>query len=875
MSPDVGRFAPFAPAVFGRGRLPVPVTVSDLTLGAENPVAAALRAVVATLAGRCTAVDVLDARHARTGAPHVLAHSRRPRAVRAVGRRARHQLGPRRPPARRVARRRRRRGHVGGGHRPTAARRRGPGAAGRARRGLSGRGAALRRHRRRRHAQRRSARRVGGPPASRPPPARRSPPHRRVDASASPPCSAPPARSPPDEAWQLASVAGAIDGLGEQAMVGGAVTDVALDVREVAAVLDDALGTARGRLRTRSGDVLLTGLVPLRNVPARVVCLLGVDADSLRPATVDGDDLLARRPCVGERDRRAERRHGLLDAVHGGVRPRDHHVRRRRRRHQPAGSPERRARRAARRRARHGRRRRHRRAPPSPRLRRAAVRADAIAPSYDEAMLAAAATRRAAVVTPTWASRFDAPLPLLVPAEVDLEQLATACTRPARVLLRDRLDVRVPDDFDRGDVNIALGLVAAARRRARPRPARSTARRRWRRSGHRRGPLAVRRRGERPAGAAPPRRGVVGSVREAQVLAMLTGDAPGAPGRRRGAGGRAPRPDRPRDRGRRTRRAGRRHRAHGRASCRPCSTRHGWPSVSVTRSPGSSAPPCTASRSVAHTTATSCAPPSTWPPSSSPSPTCRGTPCSSRGRPTGPRSLPRRFAAGRRRTGPHAARGRPRAASRRPPSAPPPVRAGIARCRPLLAPDRRDAARRRGRSRAGPRRPRRRVRRVRLAAALARRARRVASRARRAGGRSVARHRRVPREPWPSLRKARHDRGRRRAGVRSHRTVADRPDRDRGERRHRQDLLDQRVGGALPRRGGVSSIDQLLVVTFTRAAASELRDRIRSSLRRAADHLAGAPLPPDDAWMSALTRPDGRGDDRRAERLARLASAPP
>ena len=69
------------------------------------------------------------------------------------------------------------------------------------------------------------------------------------------------------------------------------------------------------------------------------------------------------------------------------------------------------------------------------------------------------------------------------------------------------------------------------------------------------------------------------------------------------------------------------------------------------------------------------------------------------------------------------------------------------------------------------------------------------------------------------------------------------------------------------------SIDQLLVVTFTRAAASELRDRIRSSLRRAADHLGGAPLPPDEVWMSALTRPDGRGDDRRAERLARLRRA--
>ena len=55
--------------------------------------------------------------------------------------------------------------------------------------------------------------------------------------------------------------------------------------------------------------------------------------------------------------------------------------------------------------------------------------ADATAPSVDDSMLAAAATpRRTTVVTPTSASRFDAPLPLLAPAECDLEQLTTACT---------------------------------------------------------------------------------------------------------------------------------------------------------------------------------------------------------------------------------------------------------------------------------------------------------------------------------------------------------------------------------------------------------------------------------------------------------------
>ena len=287
---------------------------------------------------------------------------------------------------------------------------------------------------------------------------------------------------PPDEAWQLASVAGAIDGLGEQATVGGAVTDVALDVREVAAVLDASARHGAGRLRTRSGDVLLTGLVPLRNVPARVVCLLGADADSMRPATVDGDDLLARRPCVGERDRRAELRHGLLDAFMAAsdrviitcdgvdvatnrpVRPSvalaelldvvratvdDDAV------------------------VVHHRRRAY-----DEQL----FVADATAPSFDDAMLAVATARRTTVVTPTWASRFDAPLPLLVPAEVDLEQLTTVCTlsgagaaaRSPRRACPRRLRPRRREHRPRA--------LAVARRRARPRPARSTAGRRWRRS---------------------------------------------------------------------------------------------------------------------------------------------------------------------------------------------------------------------------------------------------------------------------------------------------------------------------------------------------------------------------------------------------------
>jgi exodeoxyribonuclease V gamma subunit len=54
----------------------------------------------------------------------------------------------------------------------------------------------------------------------------------------------------------------------------------------------------------------------MRSVPHRVICLLGLD-DGIFPrgVRVDGDDVLARDPAVGERDPRAEDRQLMLDAI--------------------------------------------------------------------------------------------------------------------------------------------------------------------------------------------------------------------------------------------------------------------------------------------------------------------------------------------------------------------------------------------------------------------------------------------------------------------------------------------------------------------------------------------------------------------------------
>jgi exodeoxyribonuclease V gamma subunit len=70
------------------------------------------------------------------------------------------------------------------------------------------------------------------------------------------------------------------------------------------------------RANFRTGELTVCTMVPMRSVPHRVVALLGLDDDAFpRGAGVDGDDVLSRDPCVGERDRRSEDRQLLLDAV--------------------------------------------------------------------------------------------------------------------------------------------------------------------------------------------------------------------------------------------------------------------------------------------------------------------------------------------------------------------------------------------------------------------------------------------------------------------------------------------------------------------------------------------------------------------------------
>ena len=129
----------------------------------------------------------------------------------------------------------------------------------------------------------------------------------------------------PSEAWQAAQLerelgrmAGAPGDAGPFGHGDGGAASAGPPLRQpdVRALLRQRLGGRPTRSGFRTGTLTVCTMVPMRSVPHRVVCLVGLDDEVFpRTATDDGDDVLARRPRTGERDPRAEDRQLLLDAV--------------------------------------------------------------------------------------------------------------------------------------------------------------------------------------------------------------------------------------------------------------------------------------------------------------------------------------------------------------------------------------------------------------------------------------------------------------------------------------------------------------------------------------------------------------------------------
>ena len=117
----------------------------------------------------------------------------------------------------------------------------------------------------------------------------------------------------PQDGWQVVQ---ARQVLADVRLASEGHHDVPLRLTDVRALLAGRLEGRPTRAGFRTGALTVCSLEPMRSVPHRVVCLLGLD-DGVFPrgAGADGDDVLLRDPCLGERDRRSEERQLFLDAV--------------------------------------------------------------------------------------------------------------------------------------------------------------------------------------------------------------------------------------------------------------------------------------------------------------------------------------------------------------------------------------------------------------------------------------------------------------------------------------------------------------------------------------------------------------------------------
>ena len=116
-----------------------------------------------------------------------------------------------------------------------------------------------------------------------------------------------------DDAWQTSQLQREFADVLKSA---GPWADTTMRLPDIRALLERHLAGRPTRANFRTGTLTVCTMVPMRSVPHRVVCLVGLD-DGVFPrlGVVDGDDVLARDPMTGERDIRSEDRQLLLDAI--------------------------------------------------------------------------------------------------------------------------------------------------------------------------------------------------------------------------------------------------------------------------------------------------------------------------------------------------------------------------------------------------------------------------------------------------------------------------------------------------------------------------------------------------------------------------------
>ena len=120
----------------------------------------------------------------------------------------------------------------------------------------------------------------------------------------------------PDQGWQLEALERILAEVRRVLGDGGSDLLGARWSSAMSGSCSTSVSTTRWAGPTSSGAAItVTSLTPLRWVPFRVVCLLGMDQSAFGAEGSAGDDLSALVPLLGDRDPRGEARETLLEAV--------------------------------------------------------------------------------------------------------------------------------------------------------------------------------------------------------------------------------------------------------------------------------------------------------------------------------------------------------------------------------------------------------------------------------------------------------------------------------------------------------------------------------------------------------------------------------
>ncbi len=121
--------------------------------------------------------------------------------------------------------------------------------------------------------------------------------------------------APAGAGWQTDALAHVFTTILDEGSTDGMPSAVQLGYTDIRRLVARLLDDTPGRPDFFRGGVTVSSTAPLRWVPFRVVCILGMDQDAFSVTPAAAEDLIAAAPQFGDPDRRADDRQRLLEAV--------------------------------------------------------------------------------------------------------------------------------------------------------------------------------------------------------------------------------------------------------------------------------------------------------------------------------------------------------------------------------------------------------------------------------------------------------------------------------------------------------------------------------------------------------------------------------